>query len=100
MRNTIRNVTMVVPVLMTSCQVSEYWKTGPEIPHTRIVPSAIAKAPVPPAHLVTISERDSKATPILQRCFWLMSVAMRRGRAIGRRHATLHRAEHRTDRHR
>ena len=28
MRNTIRNVTMVVPVLMTSCHVSEKPKSG------------------------------------------------------------------------
>ena len=34
-RNTIRNVTMVVPVLMTSCQVSLKPKTGPVTIHTQ-----------------------------------------------------------------
>src|SRR3954447_5209560 len=33
---------MVVPVLITSCQVSENPKTGPEIAHTTTVPSARA----------------------------------------------------------
>ena len=28
-KNTMRKVTMVVPVLMTSCHVSEKWKMGP-----------------------------------------------------------------------
>ena len=28
-RKTIRKVTIVVPVLMTSCQVSDQWKNGP-----------------------------------------------------------------------
>ena len=41
-RNTIRNVTMVVPVLITSCQVSENPKKGPEIAQTTTVPRARA----------------------------------------------------------
>src|SRR4051794_17046207 len=36
MRNTIRKVTIVVPVLMTSCQVSENLKSGPVNAQTRI----------------------------------------------------------------
>src|SRR6187399_3230759 len=36
MRNTIRKVMMVVEVLITSCQVSLYWKNGPESSHTTI----------------------------------------------------------------
>ena len=35
-RNTIRKVMMVVPVLMMSCQVSEKWNTGPVTAQTRI----------------------------------------------------------------
>ncbi len=33
-RNTIRKVMMVVPVLITNCQVSENLKTGPVAAHT------------------------------------------------------------------
>src|SRR3954452_22268822 len=39
-RNTIRKVMMVVPVLITSCQVSENPKKGPEIAQTTTVPRA------------------------------------------------------------
>src|SRR5262245_52126588 len=67
MRNTMRKVTIVVPVLMTSCHVSEYPKIGPTIAHDTMTPSAIAKAPVLPAHLVTVSESASNASPMLQR---------------------------------
>src|SRR5829696_2384911 len=42
-RKTIRNVTIVVPVLMTSCQVSEKPKNGPETAHTRMTPTAARK---------------------------------------------------------
>src|SRR6478736_3830176 len=49
MRKTIRNVTMVVPVLITSCQVSEKWKNGPVTIHTRTVPRARAKTQARPA---------------------------------------------------
>ena len=41
-------VTMVVPVLMTSCQVSENPKNGPVSPHTATVPSASRKAQTEP----------------------------------------------------
>jgi len=40
MRKTIRNVTIVVPVLMTSCQVSDQWKSGQVTAQTRMTPSA------------------------------------------------------------
>jgi hypothetical protein len=33
MRKTMRKVMMVVPVLITSCQVSEKWNTGPVAAH-------------------------------------------------------------------
>ena len=35
---------MVVPVLMTSCQESEKWNTGPVIAQTRTTPSAATNA--------------------------------------------------------
>src|SRR4051812_19167606 len=44
MRNTIRKVTMVVPVLMISCQVSLKPKTGPLAIHSRITSAAALNA--------------------------------------------------------
>ena len=41
--NTMRNVQMVVPVLMMSCQPSEYPKKGPHAAQTTTLPAAIAK---------------------------------------------------------
>ena len=42
-RKTIRKVTMVVPVLMTSCQVSLKWKSGPVTAQTRMTTTARPK---------------------------------------------------------
>src|ERR1051326_3390340 len=44
MRNTIKKVTIVVPVLMTSCHVSLKPKIGPLISHTQMVSAANANA--------------------------------------------------------
>ena len=44
MRNTMRKVTTVVPVLMTSCQVSLKWKSGPLAPQARTTRSASRNA--------------------------------------------------------
>src|SRR5260370_1152032 len=44
MRNTIRKVTIVVPVFITSCQVSEKWKSGPVRPQTSTIRTATPKA--------------------------------------------------------
>src|SRR6516164_2142941 len=43
MTKTIRNVTIVVPVLMTSCQLSDQSKSGPVAPHTTTLKNASAK---------------------------------------------------------
>jgi len=43
-RNTIRNVTIVVAVLMTSCHVVEKRRAGPRIAQTAIVATAAANA--------------------------------------------------------
>ena len=43
-RNTIRNVTIVVPVFITSCQVSLNLKIGPVMIQIMIVDTAIMKA--------------------------------------------------------
>src|SRR3954463_5025353 len=50
--NTIRNVTMVVPVLMTSCQVSENPKMGPVTAHTTITNTAMSRATGDPSALM------------------------------------------------
>src|SRR5437762_2277899 len=44
MRNTIKNVMMVVPVLMTSCQVLLKWKIGPVTAQRATTPSAARNA--------------------------------------------------------
>ncbi len=51
---------MVVPVLITSCQVSEYPKTGPVASHTTTITSAIKNAGVLPVALVTADADFSK----------------------------------------
>src|SRR5215470_4531015 len=61
MRKTIRNVTIVVPVLITSCHVSENLKSGLVAAHTTMIPAAIANAIALPVHLVTAVEKDSSA---------------------------------------
>src|SRR5690606_8647588 len=58
MRNTIRKVIIVVPVLMISCQVSENPKSDPETAHKTTRPIAIAKTHGVPAHRAIHS--DSK----------------------------------------
>jgi hypothetical protein len=52
-RNTIRKVTMVVEVLITSCQVSEKPNTGPVIAHTPTAAMQRMKASGLPASLAT-----------------------------------------------
>src|SRR4030095_14298847 len=64
MRNTIRNVTIVVPVLMTSCHVSEKWKIGPVTAHARMTATATENAQELPAHSVAASENFSRACPM------------------------------------
>ena len=61
MRNTIRNVTMVVPVLMTSCQLFEYSNTGPNASQTTTVATARLKALVLPVHCVAVAENRSRS---------------------------------------
>src|SRR5919199_3531984 len=48
-RNTIRKVTIVVPVLITNCQVSENPNTGPVTAHTMSTSAARQKAQELPA---------------------------------------------------
>ena len=51
---------MVVPVLMTSCQVSEKSKNGPEISHAIMMNRATIKAMVVPVKVVAEREMLSK----------------------------------------
>src|SRR4051812_22265439 len=63
MRNTIRNVTTVVPVLITSCQVLSKRKRGPVIPQTRMMPQASVNALVLPVQRVTAEADCSSHRP-------------------------------------
>lgn len=51
---------MVVPVLITSCQVSEYPKAGPETIHATTHRIANPNATGEPAHFVTRAAKWSK----------------------------------------
>jgi hypothetical protein len=48
-KKTIKNVTIVVPVLITSCHVSENPNTGPEAAQTMTTMQQIMKATACPA---------------------------------------------------
>src|ERR1044072_9398301 len=52
-RNTIRKVTMVVPVLMTSCQLSENLKIGPDTAQTTTMTTQRQKVTGRPAAVAT-----------------------------------------------
>jgi hypothetical protein len=56
----MRNVTIVVPVLMTSCQVSENPKIGPVIAQTRTIARASPKAGTVPVNRVAAEAKRSK----------------------------------------
>src|ERR1044071_3532313 len=60
MRKTIRRVTMVVPVLMTSCQVSEKWKIGPLTSQMTMTATAMMNAAVEPVFRVAAAAKRSK----------------------------------------
>src|SRR5688572_15050853 len=58
MRNTIRKVTMVVLVLITSCQLSLKRNMGPAASQRRTMPAAMLKAAgLPPARDVALAKR-------------------------------------------
>jgi hypothetical protein len=60
MRKTIRKVTTVVPVLIMSCQVSEYLNIGPVMPQTTITLIAVKNAAEVPVAAVALFENLSK----------------------------------------
>ena len=59
MRNTIRKVMMVVPVLTTSCHCSENPNIGPQMAHPTMNDKARMNAGVLPVASVTIAENRS-----------------------------------------
>jgi hypothetical protein len=50
MRNTIKKVIIVVPVLITSCHVSEKWKSGPVVAQTATIKIAPKNTVAVPVH--------------------------------------------------
>lgn len=52
----MRKVTMVVLVLMTSCQLSEKWKNGPTMAQTTMMRNEIVNATGVPAKRATQTE--------------------------------------------
>src|ERR1700712_2851054 len=58
-RKTIKKVTIVVPVLMMSCHVSEYLNIGPVTPHIIIIVIAMIKAVELPVAFVAQLENFS-----------------------------------------
>ena len=61
----MRNVTMVVPVLMTSCQVSEKSKSGPVIAQTTITVTARMNAQGDPVASDVALAKDRKRSLIV-----------------------------------
>jgi hypothetical protein len=60
MTNTIQNVTTVVPVLMTSCQLSEKWKSGPLAAQIRTTVTESTKAVGRPVAFDTARAKERK----------------------------------------
>ena len=61
---------MVVPVLITSCQVSEKPKSRPERAQTTIVPKAEAKTQARPTSLEVLWARSEKSRLTLRSSVW------------------------------
>ena len=72
MANTMRNVTIVVPVLITSCQVSEKPKSGPMAAQTMTTSAAAPIVQGVPAHRVIAEARRSygRETPFARPGAW------------------------------
>jgi hypothetical protein len=65
-KNTIRKVTIVVPVLITSCHVSEKPKSGPLTAHTMTTPAATIKVDARPAASDVLLARSPKNLDTLE----------------------------------
>lgn len=65
---------MVVPVLITSCQVSENLNIGPVIPQTIIINAAVIKAMGEPVALVTLlASFWNSLDSLLLRCIFFIA---------------------------
>src|SRR5688500_15458356 len=64
MRNTMRNVTMVVPVLMMSCHVSEKPKNGPLSAQATITSTQTTKVSGRPVACATVAANTAKTFDI------------------------------------
>ena len=60
MMNTIRKVSTVVPVLMTSCHPLEKWNSGPEIAQAIVTATAARNTTERPVHVATLEAKRSK----------------------------------------
>src|SRR5687768_9714823 len=74
MMNTIKKVMMVVPVLITSCQVSEKLKIGPVIAQTIINSMAVRKAMGVPVALVILLDAPSNHSENLVLFFFICPI--------------------------
>jgi hypothetical protein len=70
-RKTIRKVTIVVPVLIISCHVSEKWKMGPVAAHTWIMEIAPRKAHFDPSHPEAEAANLPNASPLVSAVIWV-----------------------------
>src|SRR3954452_7461857 len=67
----MRKVTIVVPVLMTNCQVSENWKSGPLMPHATTTPAANRKVEARPAASEVLLAKSPKNFEIRDGSFFM-----------------------------
>jgi hypothetical protein len=81
MRKTMRKVTIVVPVLITNCQVSDHLKRGPVTAQTMIVANAVPKPQLLPAQRVTAEAMDPVMLLML-RFFAIMGLPMAKDRPM------------------
>src|SRR6187200_2067787 len=77
MTKTMRKVTIVVPVLMTSCHVSLKWKIGPVMAHTITTRTASTSAHGVPTACVTRSDAARNRSDIEGRSSSRCLLAMR-----------------------
>src|SRR5690242_6971163 len=83
MRKTIKKVMTVVPVLITSCQVSLNWNTGPVTSQTRITPTASMKvAGLPVTRAVAFAKRVNCERDFVGRIDLLSVEGQTRARAM------------------
>src|SRR4051812_5908665 len=74
MRKTIKNVTMVVPVLIVSCHPLENLNNGPEAPQAITISSAAANAPGEPIAREEVRARRWNVSAYMRLCSsWMIA---------------------------